>query len=85
MLKKLLMPAGLLVLFCPAAFASEKPKMTAEEFEASLMYQKGQIILPGGIATLKIPDSFRYLDPKDSERVIMRHGATRPETIKQPE
>jgi uncharacterized membrane-anchored protein len=71
MLKKLFMLTGLFVLFCSAAFASEKPKMTAQEFEASLKYQKSEIVLPGGIATLKVPDSFRYLDAKDSERVLV--------------
>ncbi len=71
MLKKLFMLTGWLVLFCSAAFASEKPKMTAQEFEASLKYQKGEIVLPGGIATLKVPDSFRYLDAKDCERILV--------------
>ena len=71
MLKKLLMLAGLFVLFCSTAFAAEKPKMTAQEFEASLKYQNGEIVLPGGMATLKVPDSFRYLDAKDCERVLV--------------
>jgi uncharacterized membrane-anchored protein len=51
--------------------ASEKEKMTSQQFEASLKYQKGNIALPGGIATLKIPESFRYLDAKDAERVLV--------------
>lgn len=71
MLKKWFMLTGLFVLFSSSAFASEKPKMTAKEFEASLKFQKGEIVLPGGIATLKVPDSFRYLDAKDSERVLV--------------
>lgn len=46
--------------------------MTAAEFEASLKYQKGDVVLPGGIATLKVPESFRYLGPEDSERVLVQ-------------
>ena len=64
----------LYVLSAASVYAAEpnQPKMTAAKFEASLKYQKGEIVLPGGIATLKIPDSFRYLDPKDSERVLVQ-------------
>src|SRR6266508_3639035 len=66
------MLASLILLISSAAYASEKPKITAEEFESSLKYQQGEIVLPGGVATLKIPDSFRYLNPKDSERVLVQ-------------
>lgn len=62
---------SLLVLVWSAAHAAEEPKLTAAEFEKSLTYQKGEIVLPGGMATLKIPDSFRYLAPKDAERVLV--------------
>lgn len=48
-----------------------QPKMTAEEFVASLKFQTGKIELPGGIATLNLPPSFRYLDPNDSNRVLV--------------
>ncbi len=75
MLKRLsVMLAGMLVaVFCSMAHATEpQPGMTAAEFEASLKYQKGDIVLPGGMATLKIPDSFRYLDPKDTEQVLVQ-------------
>ena len=44
--------------------------MTAEQFEASLKYQGGAITLPNGVATLRIPASFRYLGPKDASRVL---------------
>ena len=73
MVKRLsVMLVSLLVLGWSVAYAAEKPKMTAAEFEASLKYQKGEIVLPGGVATLKIPDSFRYLDPKDTEQVLVK-------------
>lgn len=59
------------VFVCSAAYAANKPEMTATEFESSLTYQKGEVVLPGGVATLKIPNSFRYLGPKDAERVLV--------------
>lgn len=46
-------------------------KMTAEEFESQLNYQHGRITLPGGIATLDVPDTFRYLAPEQAERVLV--------------
>lgn len=49
--------------------AAEK-QMTAEEFEAQLHYQQGQIKLPGGKAVLNVPENFRYLDPEDSRKIL---------------
>ena len=55
-----------------AQSADSAPKeMTGKEFEASLKFQRGEIVLPGGIATLKVPDSFQYLNPEDTERVLV--------------
>ena len=45
-------------------------KMTAEEFEAQLNYRQGIIELPGGKATLNVPQSFRYLDPDDASKIL---------------
>lgn len=45
--------------------------MTAEEFVASLHFKSGKIDLPNGIATLNLPETFTYLDPADSERVLV--------------
>lgn len=52
---------------------SEEPKegMTAAQFEATLKYQQGEIVLPNGIAALNVPKEFRYLDPHDAERVLV--------------
>lgn len=63
-----------LVLFaCSSVYAEEQgtQRMTAEQFEASVAYQQGKINLPGGIATLDLPPSFRYLNPGDTERVLV--------------
>ncbi len=42
-----------------------------EEMEASLQYQKGDIPLENGIGILKVPDGFGYLDPKQTEFVLV--------------
>jgi len=56
----------------PAFAADSETKQTSEQFEASLNYQQGKIDLPGGIATLNLPPSFRYLNPTDSERLLTK-------------
>lgn len=56
----------------PAASApsASAPHMSAQQFLASLTFREGQIKLPGEIATLNLPASFRYLDPADTEKLI---------------
>jgi uncharacterized membrane-anchored protein len=71
--KQVIALVGFVLLLSAASYAAdEPPKMTAAQFEASLKYKKSEVALPGGVATLKIPDSFRYLDPKDAERVLVQ-------------
>ena len=55
-----------------AAQPAEQPaeKQTAAQFLASLSFKEGKIELPGGIATLELPPSFRYLNPADAARLI---------------
>jgi len=43
---------------------------TPEEFEAKLGYQTGTVTLAGGIATLRLPPSFRYIGPEGSKRLL---------------
>lgn len=43
----------------------------AQQFVNSLDYQQGEIRLPNGIATLNVPESFYYLSPEDTERVLV--------------
>lgn len=45
--------------------------LTPAEFEATLKYQRGKIVLPNQIATLNVSQNFRYLDSKDAERVLV--------------
>lgn len=42
----------------------------AEQFLNSLNPQSGTIELPGGIASLEVPENFYYLSPEDSKRVL---------------
>lgn len=50
--------------------AEEAPKMTAQQFLASLTFREGKIQLPGDIATLDLPATFRYLDPADAGKLL---------------
>ncbi|MEO6195286.1 MAG: DUF2167 domain-containing protein [Thermoanaerobaculia bacterium] len=54
-----------------AAAAPTSPEMTREEFESKLTYQKGKIELGSGLATLNLGPDFRYLDPDQTQRVLV--------------
>lgn len=69
----------LLLLISHTALAQEEQLTTAEgEYAAwasqlweSLNQQRGEIQLPNGVAKLQVPDGFYYLDPSDSEKVLV--------------
>jgi uncharacterized membrane-anchored protein len=61
--------SALLAAFSVAA--QEQEQITAEEFLASLNFQKGAITLPGGVASLNLPEGFHYLSPEDTEQVLV--------------
>lgn len=48
--------------------------MTPEEWEASLAWKQGDIVLKNGLATIHLPEHYRYLDPEDAERVLTVWG-----------
>ncbi len=50
---------------------AQQPQVTAEQFLATLKFQTGKIDLPNGVATLDLPPTFRYLNPEDSNRVLV--------------
>lgn len=65
----------LLALGCITAVSAQESGsavMTAAQVEASLSYQKGKITLPGALATLDLPPTFRYLSPADADRVLVQ-------------
>ena len=43
---------------------------TPEEFEAKLGYQMGTVSLRGGMATLHLPNSFRFIGPEGTRRLL---------------
>jgi uncharacterized membrane-anchored protein len=62
---------SLLALFSSGVLAqATEPHLSKEEFEATLKYQQGEVALPQGIATLKVPTNFRYLGPEDAQRIL---------------
>lgn len=71
MLNKLLkisIAAFLAVSLCAPAAAEDAQE--SAQFLESLHFQQGTIKLPGDIATLSLPPSFRYLTPADTERLL---------------
>ncbi len=68
---------GLVLALLPAALAAQDSTkadtstMTSAQFEASLKYKTGTVPLKDGVATLSLPAGFRYLDPEDTERVLV--------------
>ncbi|HET8947682.1 MAG TPA: DUF2167 domain-containing protein [Candidatus Polarisedimenticolia bacterium] len=52
------------------AMPEGKTPLSAEEFEAKLGYQTGTVTLEGGIATLRLPESFRFIGPEGSRRLL---------------
>ncbi len=74
MLKRLLYVLAIACLAAiPPAQADDQggKHMSKEQFLASLKFQTGKIDLPGGIATLDMPPTFRYLGPDDANRVLV--------------
>lgn len=62
-----------------------KPEMdeatrAATEFEAQLDFQRGKIVLPGGMATLNVPENFRYLAPEQADRILVEAWGNPPGT-----
>lgn len=66
-------------VICQSAMAAQK-QMTAQEFEAQLHYQQGEIKLLGGKAVLNVPKNFRYLDPDDSRKILEQAWGNPPGT-----
>lgn len=56
--------------FVPASAQGPTHLESPEEFEAKLGYQTGTITLSGGMATLRLPPSFRFLGPEGSRRLL---------------
>jgi uncharacterized membrane-anchored protein len=56
----------------PADRAAEEA--AARKLVAAMQPQHGRITLPGSIATLDLPPTFRYLNPEDTEHLLVAWG-----------
>ncbi len=81
------LPAILLVLLALTAtpFAQEKEdkaalREKAQKIADGLNYQKGEITLKGGLAKIRVPEEFRYLDSKDANTVLSRLWGNPPDS-----
>jgi uncharacterized membrane-anchored protein len=54
--------------------------VTPEEFEAKLGYQTGNVTIGGGIATIAVPESFRFTGPEGSRRLLTQAWGNPPES-----
>jgi len=71
---RLFLPLFLFFLFCamPASAELDDPVGSSiEAFLASLNFQAGEIALEDDLVTLNLSDSFRYLSPDDTEKVLV--------------
>ena len=64
-----------------AAPAAEPETVTSEHFLAGLEFHKGKITLPDGIATLDLPPNFRYLNPRDAEKMLVEGWGNPPGAV----
>lgn len=68
------------------AESSKKEKeLSAEEaamaeFESQLEYKRGRVVLPGNIATLDVPENFRYLSPEHADKILVEAWGNPPGT-----
>jgi len=79
-MKKLIAAFLCLALPFMAPAHADAPPMTQDAFIASLKFEHGDIVLPGKIATLALPSTFRYLPPADAERVLVEAWGNPPGT-----
>ncbi len=60
--------------------APSEEEMATAEFESQLNFRRGRIELPGGVAALDVPETFRYLPPEQAERVLVEAWGNPPGT-----
>lgn len=68
----------ILFLLSISAFGDETLTPEEQEYVArarqlmeSIDWQQGQIVLPGEVASLDVPETFHYLSPEDAEKVLV--------------
>jgi uncharacterized membrane-anchored protein len=65
---------ALLLAFAGVARAQEDAPAEEEWTPPELKYQTGRIVLPNKIATLELSDQYRYLDPTETEKLLVAWG-----------
>jgi uncharacterized membrane-anchored protein len=50
------------------------------EFESQLDFRRGRVELPGGVASLDVPEGFRYLPPEQADRILVEAWGNPPGT-----
>jgi uncharacterized membrane-anchored protein len=63
---------GAFCLLGSPAFAQDA--VEAEEESPVFSYQTGDIVLPNKVATLRLQDDYRYLDPAETEKLLVSWG-----------
>jgi uncharacterized membrane-anchored protein len=64
------------------SYAQDRP-LTKEEAQAavsSLKFQRGEVVLKDGLATLKVPDGLEFLDGRDAQTVLVKLWGNPPMT-----
>ena len=69
-MKRYAMVAAALVFVAAAGIHAQGPSSTPEEFEAKLGYKTGTVTLNDGMAKIQLPDSFRFIGPEGSRRLL---------------
>jgi hypothetical protein len=72
-------------LFSQEPSASPTPTVTLADLqllESTLKWKHGKISLGSDLANIDVPASFRYLDPKDAESVLVKMWGNPPEVAK---
>jgi uncharacterized membrane-anchored protein len=73
-MNRFLVAATLVVVVAAASVHAQGPRglsSTPEEFEAKLGYQTGSVTLKNGLATIRLPESFRFIGPEGSRRLLV--------------
>jgi uncharacterized membrane-anchored protein len=63
-----------------AVFAESEEEAAIAEFESRLDFRRGRVELPGGVATLNVPETFRYLPPEQADRILVEAWGNPPGT-----
>lgn len=75
-------PAIFVLLALPSALGAQSQTdstMTAEEFLAALEPSSGPVTVGDGLATLNVPDAFRFIGPEGSKRLLVEGWGNPPD------